>query len=240
MSRSNPHENSQPNPATRWLEWNSEQGSVRYYDKALKQNVDVGADFTFLLLDQLGAIRGWHDESSSGIYSNEVKDTRESVLVVKAFKGGVIAEGRYQDIKDKVARAGGRYTASCYIAFKNDDGALVIGNLALRGAALRAWMDFTQAHRAELLTKAVRIDGFQKGKKGRVTYRMPSFTVADVSEETQAAAVALDLELQTFLAHYLKRPLTRRSEPAVQSPGDIELPDDTDDVEPVTADDIPF
>jgi hypothetical protein len=57
---------------------------IRYYDKEAKKNVDVGADFTFILLDQLASVRGWHDDSNSGIYSNEVKDTTQEALVVKA------------------------------------------------------------------------------------------------------------------------------------------------------------
>ena len=111
MSRSNPSENSNPNPAVRWFEWNGEKGLIRYYDKDAKQNVDVALPFTFLLLDQLGSVRGWHDASESGIYSNEVKDTRQDVLIVKAYKGGVLAEGIYKDIKDRVNNQGGQLVA---------------------------------------------------------------------------------------------------------------------------------
>ena len=127
MSRSNPHENGLTNPAVRWYEWNGEHGTVRYYDKDAKQNVEVGSDFTFMLLDQLGSVRGWHDASESGIYSNEVKDTRQEVLVVKSFKGGVLAEGIYKDIKDRINTLGGQFVANCYIAFKGTDGGLDIG-----------------------------------------------------------------------------------------------------------------
>ncbi len=80
MSRSNPNENGNPNPSTRWFEWNGEHGLVRYYDKQAEQQVEVGDDFTFMLLDQLGTVKGWHDASDSGIYANEVKDTRQDVL----------------------------------------------------------------------------------------------------------------------------------------------------------------
>src|SRR5689334_2515222 len=132
MSRSNPSENSNPNPATRRFEWNGEKGTVRYYDKDAKQNVEVGSDFTFILLYQLGSVGGWHDASDSGIYSNEVKDTRQEAFVVKAFKGGVLAEGIYQSIKDRVGTLGGQFVAKLYIAFKNSSGDLAIGTLALK------------------------------------------------------------------------------------------------------------
>ncbi len=205
MSRSNPNDNGTPNPAVRWFEWNGEQGVVRYYDKEAKKNVDVGADFRFMLLDQLGSVRGWHDSSESGIYSNEVRDTRQEPFIVKSFKGGTLAEGIYKDIKDRVTSVGGQFVANCYIAFKSDGEPLKIGSIRFKGAALSAWMEFCKAHRGVLYSKAIRINGFTEGKKGRITFRVPVLKVTEVSRETDAAAVALDKELQKFLSGYFKR-----------------------------------
>ena len=165
MSRSNPSENGSLNPSVRWFEWNGEQGVIRYYDKEAKKNVEVGSDFTFILLDQLGSVRGWHDASDSGIYSNEVKDSTQEALVVKAFKGGLLAEGIYRDIKDRIKSMGGSYTASCYIAFK-DAGELKIGVLRLKGSTLGAWMEFTKAHRADLYTESRPHQGLHGREKG--------------------------------------------------------------------------
>jgi len=204
MSRSNPQQNL-TNPATRWMEWNGEQGVVRYYDKEKKENVDLGADLTFLLLDQLGCVNGWHDPSNSGIYSNEVRDSRAEVLLVKSFKGGVIAEGLYKAIKDRVNTAGGSFHAQCYVAYKNGGGALSIGSLKFKGAALHAWAEFAKANRGDLDSKAVKIEGFTEGKKGRIVYRVPVFKMVNTSAETDAQAVALDKQLQVFLDSYLKR-----------------------------------
>ncbi len=214
MSRSNPSENTNPNPATRWFEWNGEHGVVRYYDKETKKNVDVGSDFTFILLDQLGSVRGWHDASDSGIYSNEVKDTRQDVLVVKAFKGGLIAEGIYKDIKDRVNVVGGQFVANCYIAFKSDGGTLAIGSLRLKGAALGAWMEFCKSHRADLYKKSIRIKGYTEGKKGKVVFRTPNLSLKEIAPETDAAAIALDTTLQEFFAAYFTR--TKRDQVEVQ------------------------
>lgn len=245
MSRSNPNEGRTPNPAVRWFEWNGEQGVVRYYDKDAKKNVDVGSDFTFLLLDQLGSVRGWHDASDSGIYSNEVKDTRQEVLIVKCFKGGTLAEGIYKDIKDRVGNLGGQFVANLYIAFKHQ-GALAIGSLRLKGAALGAWMEFTKANRKSLYEKAIRINGFTEGKKGRIVFRTPVLEAKDSSAETNAAALALDQELQEFLASYFNRTTRERvDEPSHVSDEEISDDDDPgyDDHDPVselTDDDIPF
>lgn len=218
MSRSNPNENINPNPATRRFEWNGEQGVVRYYDKETQKNVDVGSDFTFILLDQLGTVRGWHNESDSGIYANEVKDTRQEVLVVKAFKGGTLAEGIYKDIKDRVNTLGGQFLANCYIAFKNG-GPLAIGSLGLKGAALSAWMDFTKAHRADLYKKAIRINGFTEGKKGRIVFRVPVLSLKDIDPATDAQAVTLDRELQEFFKSYFKRTKREQVEHEQESDG---------------------
>jgi hypothetical protein len=244
VSRSNPHENGNPNPASRWFEWNGENGVVRYYDKDAKQNVDVGSDFTFMLLDQLGSVRGWHDASDSGIYSNEVKDTRQEVMVVKSFKGGALAEGIYKDIKDRVNAVGGQFVANCYIAFKGDDGELALGSLRFKGAALGAWMEFSKAHRTDLYKKAIRINGYTEGKKGRIVFRVPVLKVAEVSPETNAVATGLDVQLQDFLAGYLKKNKREQAETTGRHVRDEDVsqaPDYNDEpMAPITEDDIPF
>lgn len=242
MSRSNPTSNA-PHPAARWFEWNGEAGTVRYYDKDAKKNVDVGTEFTFLLLDELATVGGWHEPSQSAIYANEVRDTRQDAFVVKAFKGGTIAEGFYQSIRDKIAAAGGQFVANCYIAFKGDSG-LAIGSLKFKGSALGAWMDFRKANRAQLYKKAIEIHGFTEGKKGRVVFRTPTMRLKDLSDETHNIAVALDQELQAFLADYLQR--TKRDQvdithTAHQSPATNGHDDDfrVPDIAP-NDDDIPF
>lgn len=215
MSRSNPTEGRAQNPAVRYFEWNGEHGLVRYYDKDARKNVDVGADFTFILLDQVASVRGWHDDSGSGIYSNEVKDTTQETLVVKAFKGGTLAEGFYRDIKDRVNRMGGSYVANLYIAFK-DGGELKIGVLRFKGSALGAWMEFTKDHKADLYAKAIRIKSFTEGKKGRVVFRTPVLTIKDIDRDTDRAALTLDKELQEYFKAYFKR--TKREQ--VETPRD--------------------
>ena len=196
-SRSNPSDHLQ-NPATRWFEWRGEKGELKYYDKEAKANVPVPLPFSFLLLDEVSTVRGWHDASGSGIYANEVRDTTTDILVVKAFKGGTIAEGRYRDIKTPVNAAGGGYVASLYVAFK-DGKDYKLGNLQLKGSALGAWMDFRKLHRAELYSKAIKIDEYAEGRKGRVTFRVPIFTLNAVSPDADQKAKALDADLQTFL-----------------------------------------
>lgn len=242
MSRSNPSEHLQ-NPATRWFEWNGEKGCVRYYHKDAKENVDVALPFTFLLLDQLASVRGWHEASKSGIYSNEVKDTTKDVLVVKAFKGGTLAEGLYKDIKLQVNNQGGSYTANCYIAYKDADDQLKIGAIRFKGAALGGWMEFTKDHRGDLYKGAIKIDGYTEGKKGRVVFRVPTFKLVPTAAETDEAAQELDEELQEFLAGYLGRNRRDQADSAaepVHHVSDEEMAGVGAGYAPVTDDDIPF
>ena len=203
MSRSNPTDNT-PHPCARWVEWDGSEGEFRYYDKEKKENIKLGNALTFILLDQLATVKGWHDASDSGIFSNEVRDIQQDVLVVKAFKGGTLAEGTYKSIRDRVIAQGGYYTANLYVAIKIDDD-LAIGSVQFKGAALSSWMEFAKKHRGDLYKKAVRCKGFDEGKKGKITFRTPIFALADVAPETDAKALDCDRVLQEFLTSYFKR-----------------------------------
>lgn len=203
MSRSNPQQN-QPHPCTRWHEWNGEHGTVRWYNKETKENVQVPLPFTFMVLDRLATVKGWHDASDSGIYANEVRDTTREPLVVKAFKGGQLAQGFYREIKDRVGNMGGYYVANIYLAYKELD-VLHIGSIQFKGSALRAWMDFEKENRSEIWEQAVQIIGSVEGKKGKVVFKTPVFKIAKLSKESDEAAKKLDVTLQTYLDEYLKR-----------------------------------
>lgn len=242
MSRSNPTVNN-PNPATRWIEWSGSEGTLSYYDKEAKKDVEMGCDLTFLLLDELATVKGWHERSTSGIFSNEVRDTRAEPLIVKAFKGPVIAEGFYKDIKDRVGNAGGQFVANLYIAYRDDDKTLRIGSLQFKGSALGAWMEFKKANRKEVYEQAIHLKGFTEDKKGKITFRMPKFKIVKTTEATDEQAHALDIQLQEYLAGYFKR--TKVDQTATddhhQADAPEEEPRDGTHVDPTEEDDdIPF
>ena len=245
MSRSNPSTNT-PHPCTRWHEWNGEHGTIRSWDKAAKAEVITSLPFAFMALDRTATIAGWNDASDSRIFSNEVRDTTREPFVVKAHKGGVLAQGCYREIKDKVGSLGGHFTANIYIAFKDDSGALQLGAMQLKGAALKAWTDFEQTNRKAVYEKAVVISGFDEGKKGKVVFRTPKFSIKPVSEEANAAAVELDKVLQTHLESYFKRNTTEQAAPAATTPANEPQPDappadwEPEVAPPVNEDDAPF
>lgn len=214
MSRSNPHENGAPNPSTRWFEWNGEKGNVRYYDKEAKKNIELGLPFRFILLDQLGRVGGWHKTSKCRIFSNEVRDSRQEVLIVKTKKDGIVAEGIYKQIKGHLASFDGKFIASLYIAFKNDTGALAIGSLQVKSSALKAWSDFVRDNRADIDAKAVEIVNFTESTNGRITFRAPVFAIKELSPESNARAIELDKHLQQWLKGYFARTSSDRADQA--------------------------
>lgn len=234
MSRSNPNENL-PHPCTKWYEWTGANGTVRHYDKADKKQVEIALPFSFILLDQTSTIKGWSDKLGSGLYSNEVKDTRSEPFIVKAFKGGTIATGLYSEIKEHVTSkdVGGHFVLNCYIAYgdiSNQDigiGKLDLCVLQFKGAALGAWMEFEKAHR-EVWKKGVVITGYDRGSKGAVVFRTPRFEIEEISEDADEQATALDRILQQYLRHYFKRnkvePAQEEEEIVGGKPDDDEIP----------------
>lgn len=202
MSRSNP---TAKNPATRFMRWAGGEkggGRVTYYDKEAEQEKEVALPFSFLVLDELNTITGFSESDRSSFWANEVRNMQKSEFVVKTG-AGVKARGKYADLAD-VRSKGAKYAKSMYIAFKDDEGELAIGNLKLFGAALTAWIDFNKAY--DPYKCAVTItDTPKQGKKGSTTFFSPVFEARKIDQSTNAQAEKLDEELQVYLKGYLNR-----------------------------------
>lgn len=192
----------QSNPATKFIEWKSNDKCFSYYDKEAQKNVEIPLPFKFLVLDELHTIKGWNDASSSNIYSNEVKFISKEVMTVKPFKGNEIAKGYYKDIKDKVVAAGGHYTKSIYVML--EDGSLA--NIWLKGSGVQKWGDFTQKTRNRLADEWVIVSKAEDGKKGAVKFSTPSFSFANSisDEEANMADEAFNI-LESYLKTYLAK-----------------------------------
>jgi len=174
ITRKSNLETKSSNPVTRYLEWKSEEKTLAYYDKLEKKNVMLALPLSFIVLDEKHAVAGWNDGSKSGIYSNEVKYLNDEELKVQSFKGGVIAEGYYSDIKETIANKGGHYCKSIYVML---DGELC--NIKLKGSAVQEWGDFVQKNRRQLINNWVCIKEAESLKKGRVNYSIPKFEFCD-------------------------------------------------------------
>ena len=215
----------QTNPATKFIEWKSNDKCFNYYDKEAQKNVEIPLPFKFLVLDELHCIKGWNDASSSNIYSNEVKFISKEVMTVKPFKGNEIAKGYYKDIKDKIVAAGGHYTKSIYVML--EDGSLA--NISLKGSGVQKWGDFTQKTRNRLADEWVIVAKSEDGKKGAVKFSTPSFSFANSisDEEANMADEAFNI-LESYLKTYLAK-----AEPAI-------VEEEDDDFEPTMDDGLDF
>lgn len=231
MPRNNPNEIS-TNPSKRWYHWDGSKGDIKYYDKESETEIRIALPFEFILLDRLSVVRGWHDASESGIYSNEVRRTMDEPFTVRAFKmKEVIAQGFYSEIKDRIKAAGGKYNASLYIAFTGDDGELEIGNLMLHGAPMSAWLEFEKAHKKEIFTKGIKITSFTEGKKGGIKFRVPVLELVEIDYRIDERSEELQKELQKHLVRYLSRKTeAEKDEPLEPDTSGETNPDDDDGV----------
>jgi len=190
----------QANPATKFIDWKSNDKAFEYYDKETSQKVSIPLPFKFLVLDELHSVKGWNDATKSAIYSNEVKFISKELMTVKPYKGNEIAKGLYKDIKEKIVAAGAHYVKSIYIML--EDGSLA--NLSLKGSSVQKWGEFTQKTRSRLPDEWVVVAKSIEGKKGAVKFNVPDFTFErSISDsEAELADEAFNL-LEVYLKAYL-------------------------------------
>lgn len=213
----------QSNPATKFIEWKSNEKCFSYYDKEKQENVLIKLPFKFLTLDELHTVKGWNDASQSAIFSNEVKFISKEPLTVKPFKGNEIAKGLYSEIKEKIQSAGGHYVKSIYIML--EDGTLA--NIQLKGSAVQKWGEFTQKNRNRLTDEWVQVANAVDGKKGAVKFHTPEFSFerSITDSEANLADEAFNT-LETYLKAYLVK-----AEPVVEETIDEDFKGDEGDLE---------
>lgn len=207
MSLSNPREQS---PVRKFFRVRASTGDVIHYDKALAKEVEAEIPFRFIVLDVLNTVGGFHEPSNSGIWSNEVRNSTTDTLKVRT-KAGVVAEGPYNQIKDKLKALGGKFANSVYIAYPESDG-WALGNINFVGASVSSWFDFSQGKRLSS-DPGVAITGFTEQKKGRTEYFVPNFNDWTVPGDDLGVAEELDRSLQQYLS---ARPSNNEPETAHQ------------------------
>lgn len=193
------------NPVKRYFSWNGAEndGYISYWDKQEEKEIQVEFPFVFLPLKKLACLTGFNKQQEENIYSNEIDNIGDEVLNVRIGKN-TIAQGLYQNIKDTVKAKGGKYTSSVYIAFKDDNDDLQIGNIKFRGASLGPWIDL-QKSPADLSTHAVVIKGAELDDSGGIHFKYPVMDVKPVSEETNKEADKLFEELSEYIDYKIDR-----------------------------------
>ena len=229
------------NPATKWFGWSGSTGTLSYYDKDSKTNVEVKTPFAFLLLDTFTTIKGYNKDAKAGIYSNEVKDLSKEILNVRKGKEDLIS-GLYKDIKETVVAAGGKYAQSCYIAYKEENGELVIGNIMMEGSSfgggthlpadknmkdviIGGWMTFSKNNVAEIYSKAIVLEGKDDRvcTNGATKFYAPKFKLIEIDPETDKKAIALTQVLKKYMVEYFKRSASQEVENNTHQESEEEL-----------------
>lgn len=228
MSRSNPNAAPLVNPCTRWFQWDSDKKCLKYYDKEADgengkkgANIFVKLPFQFIVLDVLNTVSGFSDNEQTSFYSNEVRNfmgsTKSELLVVR-LKKNIVAQGSWEQIKDKVESQGGKFANSVYIGYFDENKQLKLGNIKLSGAAIGSWIgtvnEMSKSGK-KIEECAFKIADTKEGKKGKVTWNEPVFTEIKIKDETNLKAIELDKQLQEYLSEYLKR---NHSEPIASTP----------------------
>lgn len=234
MSRLERPEVKGSNPAMKFLEYKSEAKQFSYYDKERKVNVAVDAPIKFCFLEHYHTVKGWHDPTQKGIYSNEVYALSTEKLTVKTFGGLELAEGFYKDLKDKVKLSGGVYHRSVYVML--EDG--TIANLQLKGTVvggiskenslskldIDGYSEFYKKNQHLLDSNWFCVKRFEDAKKGATKFSIPVFEIAEnLTPDDNAQADKCASILQEFVNN-------RAGAKAVE----IEV------VEPVILDDLDF
>ena len=130
-------------------------------------------------------------------------------MTVRSFKGGVIAEGLYKDIKPTITAAGGKYNRSIYVML--EDG--TVANISLKGSGVRQWSDFMEANKNLIDNQWVEVLTSNDEKKGSIKYSTPEFTVgANLTKQDSAKADDVASELKTYLDGYFKKDVATTEE----------------------------
>ena len=161
-----------PNPSQKWLEWDSKAKGFRYWDSEAKEQVKIKAPLKFIFLAERSTVIGFHSESNSRIYSNDVQNVKTEALRV-ASKAGLLVNGYLADIKDKIEDLGGKNAARVYAVL---NGELV--NFVLAKSFRGKWIDFCKAHpraKKEWANNYLEITGTETVKKGGTTFNVPIF-----------------------------------------------------------------
>lgn len=205
MSWLNRPEQKSTNPATKFLEWSSNDKCFKYYDKTKGENVLHPLPLKFVILEHYHTVKGWNDASESGIYSNEVYGIGTEPITVKSFKGGEIAEGLYKDIKTKVNNAGGKYHRSIY-AVTND---LEIINISIKGSAVSSYSDFVKEFGDYNFDKHwIEVSEAKDGKKGSIKYSTPVFKKSTAIKDASKIAPFAET-LQDYITQYTSKSTER-------------------------------
>ena len=191
------------NPATKFLEWDTQSGDWKYWDKEASTEKHLPISTAFIVLDQLNTVKGFSEAKQTGLWSNEVRGIGDKLTVRN--KDGMVATGTWSDVK---VTQGAKFTKSIYAMAKTGSDEYELINFQVKGAALTAWIEFVDSVGGDIglyVDTVIAIKEATDEKKGAVKFKKPLFAVVSNSLSNEAAARAdyYDNILQDYLDDYL-------------------------------------
>lgn len=228
-----------PNPSKKYLEWDSNNACLRYYnpDKVKKDDDDdmnerIKVPTNLIYLTERSVVVGYHKPSNSKLYSNEINNFKTEAVSVRCKEGELI-KGNWSQIKERVDQLGGKMAKRIYCVL---DGELV--NFTIKGDALATWIEFCKKQpklRDLQLNNRLLITGAEKKKSGATKYTVPIFGFGEVLTQGED-------ELAEQAYEELKEYFTSRKA-SIEMEADYASPEEQEAV-PVTVgvgeDDLPF
>lgn len=220
MSLTRPSTKKASNPAVKFVQakCGQDMGHFEYYEKDKddpKKGVSKKIDFSkkgFFILDcELAFIRGWNDDEKFSIISNEIRtsdfdwSSSQILTVVKYPKSGkksILAQGCYQEVREKSQKEGGKFNRCIYAVH---DGELI--HISLSGVAFASFMENIENNPSRIHENFVRVREWKEGKKGSARFLVPQFEFGDaISGDEFEEFSKIDTELQEYLDAYMTKP----------------------------------
>ncbi len=208
------------NPAVKTFKWKNEKFDKKlkqvtrdagwyYWDKTAGEegtgeDVRLVTPARFMWLESMQSVSGFSKKEDTGIYSNEVPGSPDSIkeygkqeLIVK-IKTDIVARGTWKEVSEEVKGMGGKYCIAVYGAMLNEDNEYEVVRFLFTGSSRDPWM--TLADRTKLLKNAVTItDKFNEVEmKTGETYQAPVLTLDKATQEELDAADELYVKVEDY------------------------------------------
>ncbi len=192
-------------PVKQYLQWNSQDGVIEYWDKEKQANVPF-PKMKFIVLDTFNTVRGFQpaakgEKKGKPIRGTEVRRVDEPITVYIA--GTKYTSDTWANLK---SIPGIKYAISMYLGFIKKDGTMDIMNMVLSGGAVGAWIAFTKGQgdyegkgTVDTYKSGISITGKSAVKtQGAAKWVEPLFGTWDIDDAKAAEATALDEILQAY------------------------------------------
>lgn len=241
------------NPAKKLLKWKSSEGTFQYWDKNLEQNVSIDLPFKFAILEEkYVSFNGFDEDSNTSIWSNEVKDANDMVIV-KAGDSvlGEFKKSEWKNVKDNPTFKSANYTQILYAAANFGSGweicRIMLNKSALTGGILKdkktgvvfpgqetdGWINFINNlsksnGRQALYDNFIIVNGSKSKKNGAVNFTVPEFDFEKMSQEENEEFNNLAVKVDDY---FLNRVISKETALSPESSASPQA---------VFSDDLPF